>query len=68
MSFAKAIELSWDTAKAILALQAGRGGVGSDRLNQGLASFFRLQPKTARTALQLYRQRELARQSPALDA
>ena len=32
--FAKAIELSWDTAKAILALQAGRGGVGSDRLNQ----------------------------------
>jgi uncharacterized protein (DUF2336 family) len=58
--FAKAIELSWDTAKALLALQAGRGGVASDRLNQSLASFFRLQPKTARTALQFYRLREQA--------
>ena len=58
--FAKAIELSWDTAKAILTLQAGRGGVARERLNQCLASFFRLQPKTARTALRLYRQREQA--------
>ena len=62
--FAKAIELSWDTTKAILALQAGRGGVSSDRLNQCLSSFFRLQPKTARTALQLYRQREQATPGP----
>lgn len=62
--FVKAIELSWDTAKAILALQAGRSWVGRDRLNQGLARFFRLQPKTARAALELYRQRERARQSP----
>lgn len=56
--FAKAIELSWDTAKAILTLQAGRGGLVRERLNQCLASFFRLQPKTARTALRFYRQRE----------
>ena len=41
-------------------LQAGRGGVTKDRLNQCLASFFRLQPKTARTALQFYRLREKA--------
>jgi uncharacterized protein (DUF2336 family) len=62
--FAKAIELSWDTAKAMLALQAGRGGLSSDRLNQCLASFFRLRPKTAQAALELYRQREQA--SPSL--
>ncbi len=55
--FAKAIGLSWETAKAILTLQAGRGGVTKDRLNQCFASFFRLQPKTARTALQFYRHR-----------
>jgi uncharacterized protein (DUF2336 family) len=62
--FAKAIELSWDTAKVILALQAGRGGVARERLNRCLASFFRLQPKTARTALQFYRLREQASRSP----
>ncbi len=61
--FAKAIDLSWGTVKAILALQAGRGGVAKERLNQCLASFFRLQPKTARTALQFYRQREQANRS-----
>jgi hypothetical protein len=58
--FAKAIDLSWETAKAMLALQAGSGGVTADRLQQCFASFFRLQPKTARTALQFYRLREKA--------
>ena len=58
--FAKAIDLSWETTKALLILQAGRGGVAKDRLNQCFASFFRLQPKTARTALQFYRHREQA--------
>jgi hypothetical protein len=58
--FAKAIDLSWETAKAVLTLQAGRGGVTKDRLNQCFASFFRLQPKTARAALQFYRLREKA--------
>lgn len=62
--FAKAIDLSWETARAILALQAGRGGVAKERLNQCLASFFRLRPKTARTALQFYRQREQANRRP----
>ena len=58
--FAKAIDLSWETAKAVLTLQAGRGGVTKDRLNQCFASFFRLQPKTARAALQFHRLREQA--------
>jgi uncharacterized protein (DUF2336 family) len=57
---AKAIDLSWETAKAILTLQAGRNGLTKVQLNQCLASFFRLQPKTARTALQFYRLREQA--------
>jgi uncharacterized protein (DUF2336 family) len=56
---AKAVDLSWETAKAILTLQAG-GGITKERLNQCFASFFRLQPKTARAALQFYRLREKA--------
>jgi uncharacterized protein (DUF2336 family) len=58
--FVKASDLSWETAKAIILLQAGRGGVTKERLNQYFASFFRLQPRTARTALQFYRLREKA--------
>jgi uncharacterized protein (DUF2336 family) len=57
---AKAIDLSWETTKAILILHAGRGGVAKERLDQCFASFFRLQPKSARTALQFYRLREKA--------
>jgi hypothetical protein len=58
--FAKTIDLSWETTKAVLTLQAGRGGVAKEQLNQCFASFFRLQPKTARSALQFYRLREQA--------
>jgi uncharacterized protein (DUF2336 family) len=65
--FAKAIDLSWTTTKAILALQAGRDGIATARLNQCLSSFFRLRQRTALTALQLYRQREQLRQNPAMD-
>jgi uncharacterized protein (DUF2336 family) len=57
---AKAIDLSWETTKAILILQAGRGGLAKDSLNKCFASFFRLQPKTAQAALQFYRLRERA--------
>jgi hypothetical protein len=56
----KAVDLSWETAKAILILQSGRGGLTTERQNQCFASFFRLQPKSARTALQFYRLREKA--------
>jgi uncharacterized protein (DUF2336 family) len=61
---AKAIDLSWETAKAVLTLQAGRGGVEKQRLNQCFASYFRLQPKSARAALQFYRLREQANRGP----
>ena len=61
--FAKAIDLSWETTKAVLTLQAGRDGVAKERLNQCFASFFRLQLKTARSALQSYRLREQANRS-----
>jgi len=61
--FAKAIDLSWETTKAVLTLQAGRDGVAKERLNQCFASFFRLQLKTARSALQFYRLREQANRS-----
>jgi uncharacterized protein (DUF2336 family) len=57
---AKAIDLSWETVKAILALPVGRGGPAKDRLDQCFARFFRLQPKTARAALQFYRLRAKA--------
>ena len=60
MVFVKASNLSWETAKAIIILQAGRGGVAKQRLDECFASFFRLQPKTARAALQFYRLREKA--------
>jgi uncharacterized protein (DUF2336 family) len=58
---AKAIDLSWDTVKAMLALPGGRDGPARDRLDQCFAHFFRLQPKTARAALQFYRLQEKAR-------
>jgi hypothetical protein len=57
---AKAIDLSWETTKAVLTLQAGRGGLAKEWLDRCFASFFKLQPKTARTALQFYRLRERA--------
>ncbi|MEH2562480.1 hypothetical protein V1289_002107 [Bradyrhizobium sp. AZCC 2289] len=61
---AKAIDLSWDTTKAILTLQAGRSGVTKERLDECFASIFRLKPKTAKAALQFYRLRERANRDP----
>ena len=62
--FAKAIDISWETTKAILVLQAGRGGLSKERLNQCFTSFARLQPKTAHAAKQFYRLRERASKTP----
>jgi uncharacterized protein (DUF2336 family) len=56
----KAIDLSWETVKAMLALQAGGRELAKDRLDRCFASFFRLQPKTARAALQFYQLRAKA--------
>ena len=57
---AKAIDLSWQTTKAILTLQSGHGRETQDWLDQRFASYSRLQPKTAKTALQFFRLREKA--------
>jgi uncharacterized protein (DUF2336 family) len=64
MVLAKAINLSWVTTVALLLLQAGVNGSSRQRLDQCFASFSRLQPKTAQTALQFYRMREKANRSP----
>jgi uncharacterized protein (DUF2336 family) len=61
---AKGIDLSWETTKALLTLQAGRDGVSQEQLNQCFASYSRLQPKTALAALQFYRLRERADKTP----
>jgi hypothetical protein len=61
---AKAIDLAWDTTMALLLLQAGAGGGSRSQLDQCFASFSRLQPKTARIAMQFYRMREKANQPP----
>ena len=57
---AKAIGLSWDTAKAILSLRAGPGGVSLAKREESLASFTKLRQETARKALQFLRLRERA--------
>jgi len=60
---ARAINLSWVTTVALLLLQAGVNGSSRQHLDQCFASFSRLQPKTAQTALQFYRMREKASRS-----
>jgi uncharacterized protein (DUF2336 family) len=60
---AKAIDLSWVTTVTLLLLQAGVNGSSRQRLDQCLASFSKLQPKTAQTALQFYRMRQRATRS-----
>jgi uncharacterized protein (DUF2336 family) len=54
----KAIGLDWDTTWAILQLQAETGCVHD--FAQHSASFAKLQPETARKAMQFYRLREQA--------
>ncbi len=57
---AKAIGFGWDTAKAILLLQAGAHGTTAPELDQCCETFARLRPDTAQKALQFYRLRERA--------
>ena len=61
--FAKAIDLSWETTKTLLVLQAGQDKSAKEKLNQHFASYFRLKLKTAQAALQFYRLRERANQN-----
>ena len=57
---AKALDLTWQTTKAILLLRGGARGVSSHDLDQCLASFTRLKPATARQVLQFQRLRAKA--------
>jgi len=60
MVLIKAIGANWETAKAVLLLQAGTKGSSTTELDQCCAMFARLQADTARKALQFYRLRERA--------
>lgn len=64
MVLAKAIDLSWETTKAMLTLPTRPGGVTKEWLDRYFASFLRLRPKTARAALQFYRLRAQADRHP----
>jgi uncharacterized protein (DUF2336 family) len=57
---ARAIGLSWPTAKAILLLRAGDAGMSPPQREQSLAAFSKLRPETAAKALQFLRLRERA--------
>jgi uncharacterized protein (DUF2336 family) len=61
---AKAIDLSWETTKAMLMLKTAPGADGSEAMNRTFASYFRLKTKTARAALQFYRLRQRADADP----
>jgi uncharacterized protein (DUF2336 family) len=58
--FAKAAGLSWATARAILLMRAGDGGLSAAALEQNLASFERLKPATAQELVRFYRLKEAA--------
>lgn len=62
---AKAVGLSWETTKAVLQLCAPRSGISHEWLDERYASYLRLQPKTAKTAMQFYRLREQATRGSA---
>jgi len=55
---AKALALSWPTAKAVLALRARHCGASNQAVDESMASFERLKIATAREIIRFYRQRE----------
>jgi uncharacterized protein (DUF2336 family) len=57
---AKAIGLSWTTARALLVMQATTRGASVHELDLCLPQFNKLKPDTAKKALQFYRLRERA--------
>jgi hypothetical protein len=60
LMLAKANGWSWDTTRAILALQAAVKGTPVVAIDKCRGSFDELKPETARTAIQFYRLRERA--------
>jgi uncharacterized protein (DUF2336 family) len=61
---ARSLDISWTTAEKLLLLHAGVNGSSRQQLDLNFTSFSRLQPKTARMALQFYRMREKANRGP----
>jgi len=56
----KALDVTWATAKAIILLISESCPVANDEIEHAFVTFNRLQPKTAKTAIQFYRLREKA--------
>jgi len=54
---AKAIGLSWLTAKAVLLLRPGKRGMSAQALEQCMAGFMRLKPRTAQQVIEFQRKR-----------
>ena len=65
---ARALDLSWATAMKLLLLHAGVNGSSRPHLDVSFANFLRLQPKSARMALQFYRMREKAESNQQREA
>ena len=57
---AKAIDLSWEAAKAILLMQVHGNGRPAPSLDACFATFRKLKPETVRGAMEFYRSREQA--------
>ncbi len=57
---AKALDLSWVTTTTLLFMQANASGSARPQLDQHLASFSQMQPRTAQSTLQSYRTRQRA--------
>jgi len=57
---AKAMEMSWETVRALLRLRAGAGGLSAQMLEQQMANFMRLKRATALQALDFLRRRQAA--------
>ncbi|MGJ5179403.1 DUF2336 domain-containing protein [Bradyrhizobium oligotrophicum] len=57
---AKALDLSWVTTTTLLFMQASASGTARPQLDQHLASFTQMQPRTAQSMLQSYRTRQRA--------
>jgi uncharacterized protein (DUF2336 family) len=61
---AKAIGLSWETTKAILSMHSPTKAAMTGKLEAHCASFAKLQPKSAMSAMQFYRLRARAEAQP----
>ncbi len=57
---ARAIDLSWETTMALLMMRSADRSAAMASLERTRASFFKLQPETARSAIQFYRLRARA--------